>query len=160
MRMTQDTPIRPTPERERQGGILKTDPARDRTPKPWFAIESSISQYLADGTITRRQAEAGYQFQACYYVACGHPVRAQSYEPAIRGSTDHVTDQQLGARAKLQNYRNAHGPDIYDCLVAIAGLGETHSVWARNKGDHPSAGKPIMRIALSKHADLLKLPED
>ena len=158
--MTDNTPIRPTVERERQGGILKADPGRDRTPKPWFAIESAISQYVADGTITRRQAEAGYQFQATYYVACGHPIRAQSYEPAIRGGTDHVSDHQLAARAKLQNYRTAHGQDLYDCLVAIAGLGETHSVWARNRGDHPSAGKPIMRIALTHHADVLKLPEE
>lgn len=157
--MTTDTPIRPTPERERQGGIIKSDQGRDRTPKPWFAIESAISEYLASGQITKRQAEAGYQFQATYYLAMGYPVRAQSYEPAIRGGGDSFTDRQLAARAKLTNYRNDHGQDLYDCLVAIAGLGESFSVWARNRGEHPSSGKPIMRIALTKHADLLKLPD-
>ena len=152
--------IRPTDERQAKGGLAKPEQGRDRIAKPWFSVESSISEYLANGTITKSQGDAGYQFQGTYYLALGHPVHAQSYEPQIRGgNTENITDRQIAAKAKLNNYRNAHGEDLYNCLVAIAGLGESHSVWARNRGDHPSAGKPIMRIALTRHADLLKLPE-
>jgi hypothetical protein len=157
----QHTPIRPTPERMKQGGVIPADPGRGRDTRPWLSVESNISHYLVDGTITRRQAEAGYQFQRVYYTAHRHPLRAQSYEPPIRGGdNDAFADGQLAARGKLGVYREAHGPDLYACLVGIAGLGQSHTVWAKGAGMHASAGRPIMRIALTKHADLLRLSNE
>ena len=151
--------IRPTQERLAKGGILVPPKAdRERSARPWFAAESAVSYYLSKGKISKRQADAGYQFQACWYVANGHPVRAQSYEPSIRGGTDDMSDARLGAKAKLQLYRNAHGEDLFNCLVSICGLDETYSEWAEDHCADRQAGKTVLKIALTKHADFLKLP--
>lgn len=154
------TAIRPTQERLAKGGIIQTEQRRGEQAKPWYAAEGTISAYLANGIISKRQAMAGFEFQAVYYVAHGSEIKATSYEPRIVGNSDSTSDRQQAAINKLNLYRTAHGEELFACLVAIAGLGQTHSAWAQGMNWHPTCGKPIMVIALNKHAQHLKLPGD
>lgn len=152
--------VRPTAERLAKGGVLPAEQKRGEAAKPWYAAEGPISAYLADGIINKRQAMAGYEFQSVYYVAHGSPLKAQNYGVHIQGGIDNTTDKQHAALNKLTLYRAAHGEEYFCCLVAIAGLGQSHSAWARGMNWHPSAGKPFMQAALNKHAQQLRLPHE
>lgn len=152
--------VRPTQERLAKGGVIRAEQRRGEAAKPWYAAEGTISAYLANGTITKRQAMAGYEFQSVYFIAHGSDVKASGYGQHIHGTINNTSDKQQAALNKLTLYRSAHGEELYACLVAIAGLGQTHSSWAQGMNWHPSCGKPIMQIALNKHAQQLKLPND
>lgn len=143
-----------------KGGVIIAEEGRGDRTKPWYAQECLVDVYVGDGTITRRQALAGYNFKAVWYRAHGSDVKAQSLQPRVSGGSREITDGQEAAIAQLKLYAEKYGRDIYSCLQAVVGLGQTWSHWARARGEWPQGGKLALRMSLTRHADELKLPDD
>ena len=151
---------RPTAERMAKGGVIQSDQSRGDKPKPWYARECLIDVYAGDGTITKRQAMAGYNFRSLWYTAHGSDVKSQAFQPRVSGGVEEFTDRREAAIEQLKLLAEKYGRDIFNCLRAIVGQGETWSHWARARGEWPSSGKLALRMSLNRHADHLKLPDD
>jgi len=153
-------PIRPTPERLAKGGVIVPEEDRLGRAKPWYARECLVDVYAGDGTITPRQAMAGYNFRSLWYRAHGSDVKAQSLQTRIMGGANEMSDGKEAAQETLKLIAARYGSDMFSCLRAIVGQGETWSHWARSRGEWPQAGKLALRMSLTRHADELKLPDD
>ena len=157
---TKAAPVRPTAERMAKGGVIEAKEERGTAAKPWYAQECLIDVYVGNGTITKRQAMAGYDFRVLWYRAHGASVRAANLEGRVTGGKAEMSDSAEAAVSQLKMLAERYGSDMFSCLRGIVGMGETWSHWARARGEYPQAGRLALRMSLTRHADHLKLPEE
>src|SRR5689334_22944001 len=133
-----DSPVRPTPERLRQGGIAIAIEERGADPKPWFARESIFDHYLAEDILTDRQHKAAATFNTIYYRAFGSGCQAQTWETRITGGEDSFSDSCVAARGALDVIARKMTTRLYGVLRAVCGLRVPASRWAKDAGLHPT----------------------
>jgi hypothetical protein len=148
----QAAPIRPTPERIAQGGIVQNPEDRGGRPKPWHSFEAPHDGLLAASLISKQAWEAGSKFREAYETLCGTGVRAGSWERGVDGRRTDFTDRQHQASLDLVRWARKLSEPLYDCLEGIMGLGKSPSRWAADRGEHPACGRIVLIAALEQFA--------
>lgn len=157
---TDGTVIRPTKERMQHGGVLIAQEERGVRAKPWNAATALYDHYFLENIISLRQWRAADSFTRLYYRAQGSPWRVQSWEVAISGSEQVLSDSRMAAQGALTVAAARLGPDLYGVLRDVCGLHIPMSRWARDRQEHPAVGQPFLKAALDMYANHLGLADE
>lgn len=152
MTETKAAPIRPTPERIRQGGVVENPEARGERPKPWYTFESVHDGLLAGGLITKQAWQAGEDFKRTWYLANGSGVASGSMEPRVNGSSGDIGQAQANAKACINRWSKQLAPAIFECLDSVMGHGHAPTVWASGAGWHPATARVFICTCLEQFA--------
>jgi|GEM_PF-6518979 len=150
MTKTQDA-ISPTAERRAHGGVhAPTADDRSAKARPYVTEEAIHDTMLSKGLITRPEWEAVNKFRAIYELANGSGVRAQAWDPPIRGSQMAISDRQALAKLKVARWSHDLAAELYGALTSICGHGKTRSRWAVDRGHHPDSGRVVLLCAIQQ----------
>jgi len=148
-------PVRPTPERMAQGGVIIPDEDKFGRPKPWHTFESAHDGLLAAGLISQRGWHAANVFQQTYRLACGSGTKASNWEVRIDGDIKDFSQEQANAVSRVQRWSRSLAPALFSCLESVLGLGVASSRWARDRGEHPASGRLMLVSSVEQLALML-----
>jgi hypothetical protein len=119
--LPRETTLGPTPETMRHGDYVRPE-GRGALEVYTNRRANYLGRLLGNGSVTPKQASAGYSFIETYHQVWGTPSRRDSTQPHISGQTHEtaeVADRMARRRARLNTILNRIGPGRYSLLVSV-----------------------------------------